>query len=106
MCLFLCLTLFSGLIHATSITGGMHTEHAQTQVQQHDCHTLDREQSHSGNTTQCQTEHYQCCLAVALTPSPAAQALPSVVETFLSAPPPWTQGLRAHAIYKPPKYAS
>jgi hypothetical protein len=107
LCLFLCLTLFSGLIHATSINIGGHAEHTQVQkMQMHDCHTSDDHTSVSNNTTQCHTEHYQCCLALVIAPSAFGTIVPVVADSFLSSPAAWTLGLRTHVIYKPPKYAS
>lgn len=104
LCLFLCLTLFSGLIHATSIYLGGHAEHAQMQM--HDCHTSDDHPASANSATQCHTEHYQCCLALVIAPSAPAAVVPHVTESFLSSPAVWTLGLRAHAIYKPPKHVS
>lgn len=104
LCLFLCLTLFSGLIHATSINVVGHAEHALMQM--HDCHTSDDHSAPAHSSTQCNTEHYQCCLALVITPSAPTTVVPTIAESFLSSPAVWVLGLRAHAIYKPPKYAS
>jgi len=104
LCLFLCLTLFSGLIHATSINIGEHAEHAQVQI--HDCHTSGDHLPPASDATQCHTEHYQCCLALVIAPSVPISVIPAVVDSFLSSPAVWTLGLHTHAIFKPPKYAS
>ena len=119
ICLFLCLTLFTGLIHAASMTNWVHVEHdavygmreqahesanavGQEPVTAHDGHTtVDQQESLS-----CSTEHYQCCIALVIIPSLPKHVMPVVVETFLSAPSPWALSLRGHAIYKPPKYPS
>ncbi len=107
LCLFLCLTLFSGLIHATSINIGEHDGHTQVQqMQMHDCHSSDDHPASTNSATQRHTEHYQCCLALVIAPSASATVVPTVAESFLSSPAVWALGLRAHAIYKPPKYAS
>ena len=119
LCIVLCLTLLTGLIHATSMINWVPVEHGavygmreqahesttatrQEPVPAHNCHTtVDQQESLS-----CSTEHYQCCIALVIVPSLPKHVVPVVVETFLSAPSPWALSLRGHAIYKPPKYPS
>jgi len=113
MCLFLCLTLFTGLVHASGMTSWVrdiganeHAQHAQRSTEQpSDCHAQSEHVQNLNDASSCGTEHYQCCLALVIVPSPATHAAPIVVETFIHPPSPWALSLQGHAIYKPPKYA-
>ncbi len=111
MCLFLCLTLFTGLVHASGMTSWAqdmraheHTQHNTDQP--NDCHAQSEHTHNPQDSSQCGTEHYQCCLALVIMPSLSTHVAPIIVETFMQPPSPWALSLQGHAIYKPPKYVS
>lgn len=106
ICLALCLTLLTSLIHAAvmPIDWPAHLSHATvaTDISAHHCEDLASVDEHKSLTNKS-CHSYQCCLGLLLEQLPNIHLHALFVETLVPVYPSFLISLIETRIYKPPK---
>ena len=107
ICMFLCLSLFVSLIHASSLTaqsevaGQSHAEH----MIEHNCHNQVDAKVGNAHTTSHQT-HHQCCLGILADLSRSQYVQPDFSNYFIALVPQLIVEAVPSHIFKPPRLIS
>ncbi len=108
ICLILCLSLFTSLIHATVMKTDLPSHSSTHLVAAADssAHHCDEEVNQPSDTTpkhSCHGASYQCCLGLIVIPLLELQLSTNLTETLTSTYSPLVPKTMVNLIYRPPK---
>ena len=108
ICLILCLSFFTSLIHAAGMTTALPSHSLNDHVIATDSstHHCDEEANKPSDTTPkhpCDASSYQCCLGLTLATSLELQLSTNLSEALTSTHSPLVPKTMVNLIYRPPK---
>ena len=111
ICLALCLTLFTSLIHAAVMPVGISIHHSNHQLSMTDdsvphCDEASSDAHKAHSVQSCHGENYQCCLGVVTAVNSNTELFAAVTENLVSINQSLVIRPMVDCIFKPPKNQS